>query len=265
MEAIASYDSVRPEVEVITTDTGATLTWPKADDTGNVGAILGENTQYTEQDLTFSTDSIGSYTYSSKAVRVPVQLIQDSFVDFDTYVPGKLGERLARIQALHFTTGTGSSQPQGIVTGGTVRKTAAAVAAVTTDELIDLMYSIDPVYRSRGKFMFNSDVTKSLWKLKDTTGRPIWAPSIQAGAPDTILGKEIVSNSNMATLGAANKTVLFGDFRSGYLIRDVRAVQQLRLTERYADYLQVGFFAFLRSTGQTQNAAAYGVLQQAAS
>jgi hypothetical protein len=56
-------------------------------------------------------------------------------------------ERIGRGTNQHFTTGTGSSQPQGIVTGATTGVTAAGVAAITADELIDLVHSVDPAYR----------------------------------------------------------------------------------------------------------------------
>ena len=56
---------------------------------------------------------------------------------------------------------------------------------------------------------------------------------------------------------AANaKSILFGDFREAYVIRDASDVALLRLTERYADYFQVGFVAFQRSDGTMQNAGA---------
>ncbi|MFQ5518293.1 MAG: phage major capsid protein, partial [Acidimicrobiia bacterium] len=48
-----------------------------------------------------------------------------------------LGERLGRIQSSQFTTGTGSSQPHGVVTASTLGKTAASATAITGDEILD--------------------------------------------------------------------------------------------------------------------------------
>ncbi|KKM02260.1 hypothetical protein LCGC14_1786290, partial [marine sediment metagenome] len=53
---------------------------------------------------------------------------------------------------------------------------------------------------------------------------------------------------------AANaKSVLFGDFKK-YLIRDVKGITVLRLAERYAEFLQVAFLAFLRTDGDLLDA-----------
>jgi HK97 family phage major capsid protein len=69
-----------------------------------------------------------------------------------------------------------------------------------------------------------------------------------AGMPDTILGRPYTINQDMPAATAGLKSVLYGDF-SNYHIRDAGNVILLRLEERYADALQVGFLAFLRSDG----------------
>jgi HK97 family phage major capsid protein len=50
----------------------------------------------------------------------------------------------------------------------------------------------------------------------------------------------------MAVMAANAKSILFGAFKK-YHARQVREVTVLRLVERYADSLQVGFLGFLRS------------------
>src|SRR5664280_1390339 len=96
------------------------------DDTANVGAILAENTQETQLDLTVGQTQLGAYMYTSKIVLVSLQLLQDAIIDVNELVPRKLGERLGRIQNQHFTTGTGSSEPLGIGYSPTAGVTAAA-------------------------------------------------------------------------------------------------------------------------------------------
>ena len=61
-------------------------------------------------------------------------------------------------------------------------------------------------------------------------------------------GDRFQINQAVASIAASAKTVAYGDF-SGYWIRDVTGMTLLRLTERYADYLQVGFLAFSRHDG----------------
>lgn len=269
IEAQKWFGPMLEEAEIITTETGAILPWPTNDDTANVGAILAENTQVTEQDVVLGTAQIAAYMYTSKLVRVSFQLLQDR-KDFDTWLARKLGERLGRILNQHFTTGTGSSQPLGIVTGGTVGitgtgsfGTAGAFGTTGGDNLISLVESLDPAYGSSRnlKFMGHQQMRKAARLLKDTQGRYMWEISLQNGVPDSLLGYPFVLNNDMAVPAASSKSLLFGDIRESYLGRIVQDLSTMRLTERYADYLQVGFLAFERADGTVQNASAYRVFQ----
>jgi len=268
IEAQKFYSSMRDVAEVITTETGATLPWPTNDDTANVGAILAENSQVTEQDVTLGTNDIGAYMYTSKLVRVSLQLLNDNAFDLESWLAGVLGRRIGRAQNQHFTTGTGTAQPEGVQTNAVIGKTGATgqTTSVTYDDLIDLIHSVDPAYRNSGRaqFMLNDASLSAARKLKDGQNRPLWEPSIQVGTPDGLLGYGYTINQDMPVMAANAKSIMFGDFYAGYLIRDVQDVQLLRLAERYADYLQVGFLAFARTDGTPQDTAAYRAYRNSA-
>ncbi len=276
VETMKFYGAVRSVAEVITTDTGAALPWPTNDDTAQVGALLAENTQATEQDLTIGTNQLDAFMYTSKIVRVSFQLLQDAAFQLEPWLSRKLGQRIGRIQNQHFTTGTGTAQPEGIQTNAAIGVTLPTgnTTSITYDGLIDLMHSIDPAYRygsetqqgvgSGGQFMLADTTLSTLRKLKDSQGRPLWEPSLQVGVPDSLLGSGFVINNDMPVPAASVKSVLFGDFRAGYIVRDVSDIFLLRLQERYADFAQVGFVSFARSDGQPQDLGAYKALRQSA-
>lgn len=268
VEAMQFIAPMRQYAEVITTETGANLPWPTVDDTANEGAILAENTQVTEQDVVLGQASIDAYMYTSKLVRVSYQLLNDNAFNLEAFLGRTLGVRIGRVQNRHFTVGTGTSQPDGIVTNAAVAKQGAAgqTTTVTYDDLIDLTDSLDPAYTGGGdiRFMMSQTARKVIRKLKDTQNRPLWEPSLVAGTPDNVLGYGIILNNNMPAPAASAKSILFGDFREAYLIRDVQGFQLLRLSERYADFLQVGFLGFQRSDGTLQNGAAVRAYQHAA-
>ena len=108
--------------------------------------------------------------------------------------------------------------------------------------------------------MMSDTALATFRKLKDTTNQYLWQPSMQAGVPDSLFGYPVEINSDMPAMTTGLKPVAFGDFYEGYLIRDVRGFQLLRMDERYADYLQVGFLGFARSDGLVRNASAYKVI-----
>lgn len=268
IEQMLFMASMRQWAEVIQTETGATLPWPTVNDTANEGAILAENTQDTEQDVVFGQADLGAYMYTSKIVRVSLQLLNDNAFNLDRWLARALAARIARIQNRHFTVGTGTAQPDGIMTSATVGVTTAvsATAAVTYDNLIDLIDSIDLAYVGTGNvgFMMSQAARKLIRKLKDTQNRPLWEPSIQVGVPDILLGYPLKLNNYVAAPAPLAKSMGFGDIREAYVIRDVQDFQLMQLRERYADYLQVGFLGFQRSDGTLQNASAFKTLAHGA-
>lgn len=254
------YGNVREVAEVITTDTGNALPWPTNNDTGNVGAILAENTADTELDVVLGQATLNAFMYTSKLVRVSLQLLQDSAFNLDEWLPRKLGERIGRIQNTHFTTGVGTTQPEGVQTNAVIGKTGLAGQTLTVifDDLIDLVHSVDPAYRSggRAKFMLNDATIGAIRKLKDTTNQYLWQPTTQLGQPDSIMGYGVVPNNDMPVMGISVRSILFGDFFAYYVIRDVLGFQLMRLEERYAEFLQVGFLGFARCDAKPQDTSA---------
>lgn len=248
MEAVGGMRSSR--AEIINSNSGADLPIPSNDDSANVATILNENTQMGEQDTTFAQKVLSAYTYGSGIIRVAYQLLQDSAFDIEAFIARKFAERFARGTNAHFTTGTGTGQPEGIVTGAAEGKvgTTGQTTSLIYEDLVDLEHSVDPAYRQNAEMMFADSTLKALKKLEDSTGRPLWLPGIAFRQPDTIMGYPYVINQDMPVMAASAKSILFGDF-SNYKIRDVLGMQMLRLEERYADYLQVGFLAFSRHDG----------------
>lgn len=252
MEALKLFGGMRAVATTVPTATGADLPIPTDNDTSVSGEIITENSAHNDGDITFGQVVLQSFLYSSKIVKVSRQLLQDSSVDLNAYIGRKLGQRIGRIQNLHFTTGDGSSKPRGVVTASTLGKTAAGAAAITYDELVDLMHSVDPAYQPNARWMMNFTTLGLVRKLKDSSNMPVWAPMAN-GMPDTILGRPYQINQDMPAATTGLKSVLYGDF-SNYHIRDAGNVILLRLEERYADALQVGFLAFLRSDGDLVDA-----------
>jgi HK97 family phage major capsid protein len=111
-----------------------------------------------------------------------------------------------------------------------------------------LKHSVNRAYRQNAEWMFNDNTLLAIKKLTDSNNRPLWSPGIAAGEPDRFDGDRYVVNDDMPDMAASAKPILYGDF-SNYFIRDVLGIQLLRLSERYADYLQVGFIAFSRHDG----------------
>lgn len=234
----------------ISTGTGQDLPVPTGDDTGNTGALIAENAQVTEQDTTFGQVTLGALTWTSKMIRVPVQLLQDSAFDIASYLSQILGTRIGRVQAGYWATGTGTAEPEGILTGTTSGRTTAANNALTYTDFIEVEHSVDPAYRSAGEYVLSDDALKHARLIVDANGLPLWAPGMAVNdVSPTINGYRYTVDVNFPAVATTTTPVLFGDV-SAYWVRDVLGVQMVRLDERFADFLQVAFLAYMRSDGR---------------
>lgn len=262
-EALKAFGGLLGVAEVLNTTSGAPLQWPTNDDTSNVGAILAENSQVTEQDFVFGSTSLAAHMYTSKMVRVSRQLLQDTAFNLEEWLPRKLGERIGRAAAGHFGTGTGTGQPQGIVTGLTKVTSTATASKIGYDDLVDLEHSVDPAYRQSAtvRYLLHDFALRELRKLKDTTNRPLWVPAIAGGPPSTINGYAYTIDNSLPAPADDAKPIVFGDIRAAYAVRVVNGAQTLRLAERYADYLQIGFLGFQRLDGKVQDTSAAAALE----
>jgi len=265
-----AYGNVRQVATVVGTASGNSMPWPTIDDTGNEAAILAEATTYgTSVDPTTAAITLLAYKLSSKPVFVSSEILQDSAFNLQMVLSDIMGVRFGRGETTYFTTGTNSSQPQGIVTAAGTGKTTAAAAAFTSDELIDLFHSLDPSYRDLPScgWMFHDTVLQYIRKMKDGDGQYLWQPGMVNGVPDRILGKPYSINQKMEPLVSnvpvtAKKHVLFGAFEK-YVIRDAGGVRLYHLTERARDTDQDVFVAFKRIDGRALNTSALKVLLQA--
>lgn len=263
IEQLKAFGGVREAVKVISTAKGAQLRWPTLDDTANEGYIVGEEGPITaDAQLVFGEAVIDAYNYASGEIRESWVLMQDEEFDLTSKIRDALVTRLGRVTNRHFTTGTGTGQPDGLVTGATSAVTTAGTL-FTHDELIDLVYSLDPAYMNNTKWMFNHTTAGEMRKVVDGDGNKVWQMSLKDGEPDRLLGYPMVQNQHMPDVAPGNVPVLFGDYKEGYMVRDVRDVSIIRLDELYAKELQSGFFAWMRSDGTKINTSAYRALTMA--
>ncbi len=250
IEAQKAFGGVRQVARVVPTSDGRDLDMPTIDDTDQEGELVGENTPASEQDTVYGSKTLKAYKYSSKMIKVPMELLQDSAFDLDSHLSDVLATRIGRITNRHFTVGDDDDKPEGIVESAALGKAAAAVGEVTYEELLDLLHSVDPAYRVMGsRWMFHDNTLRDLRKITDGENRLIFQPGMVPGEPNTLLGYSYVINQHMATMEASADAVLFG-WMGSYAIRDVMSTTIIRLNERYAEAGQVAFLAWARHDGR---------------
>ena len=147
---------------------------------------------------------------------------------------------------------------------GTTATAKLANGLIGFDDIEGMKITVDPAYRKSGRcvWVMNDATGAMLRTITDAYGHPLWQPSVQPGTPDMISGFPVVIDQNTSSVSTTASTaggLLFGDFHTAMVVRQVNGAHTMRLTERYADYLQVGFLGYVRMDARSNDlrAAAY--------
>ena len=242
---------------VLNTAGGEALQIPKTATHSNSAGIVAENEALTNNEPTFGMVTLNAFKYGF-LMQLTHELLNDTSVDLMGYMSMQAGRALGNGFGRDLVLGTGAGvAPNGIanavtqgVTGVTPGAGAPEVGAPRGDDLIDLFYSVIAPYRnstSCGWLMRDATVGK-IRKLKDANGVYIWQPGLLVGAPDTILGKPVHTDPNVAAVAAGAESIYFGDF-STYFVRRVEAIRFERSDDFAFDTDVVTFRTILRGDG----------------
>ena len=261
ISALEEENIIRKFAHVFTTSSGAHKI-PIVSTRGSASWVDEEGTIQSDDDA-FGQQLIGAHKVAT-LMKVSEELLADSAFDLESYIKKEFARRIGNAEEEAFLTGDGKNKPTGILdatSGAQLGVTAAAEAAITADEIIDLFYSLRSPYRKKAIWVLNDSTIKLIRKLKDQNGQYLWQPALRDGEFDTILGKRIYTSPFAPVATAGARTIAFGDF-SYYWIGDRQGISFKRLNEKYAETGQVGFLATKRVDGKLILPEAIKVLQQ---
>jgi HK97 family phage major capsid protein len=191
--------------EVFNTTSGENLVIPTVTATSTAGSVAAAGT-ISVSNPTFSSITLGAEKYAA-LVSVASELVSDAGFNISSYIAQQLGTSLG-LQANSVLTAKLSSAAGSIVTG--------TATAATYENLVDLVYGIADgarVLPGLG-FMMSKTGIAAARKMKDGSGAFIFTDSAVPGQPATLLGYPIFENPNVAAVGSATKSVLFGHLPS---------------------------------------------------
>ncbi|GAB4274642.1 phage major capsid protein [Thermincola ferriacetica] len=259
IQALETQNVMRGLATVINTGSGDRII-PVVASHGSASWIAEEGA-FGESDEAFDQVTLSAHKVGT-LIKVSEELLNDSAFNLEQYIAAEFARRIGRAEEAAFVNGDGNGKPTGVIRTAQVGVNAAANNAITTDELIDLYHSLGRPYRQRASFLMSDATAKVIRKLKDNDGQYIWQPGLQAGRPDTLLGRPVVISDDMPTIASQAKVIAFGDF-SYYWIADRQGTAFQRLNELFAVNGQVGFRAYRRVDGKLILAEAVKVLQMA--
>lgn len=192
------------------------------------------------------------------------KLLDDSQVNLESWLAGKVSEKFARDENTAFVNGDGTGKPRGFLTypdgttlPGTVEQfdsgaNGAFVAAPNGgDVLLDAIYGMKSAYRANARFFMNRSVLAAVRKLKNSDGDYLWSPGLAANQPSMLLGYGVGEFEDMPDLGTGSLSIAFANFAEGYQIVDRAGIRVLR--DPYTNKPYIGFYTTKRTGGDVVN------------
>jgi HK97 family phage major capsid protein len=281
--ALRMYGGMWNEFRLVRTDNGAPMSWATNNPTTVVGTLVTEDTQLAPSSAyTFGLGQMNAWTVVGPLTLASVQLEEDSAFNVQQFVGERLGEAIGRELAALAWSGTGASQPLGVTTalaagssispgtgtgggasGGGYLALAAANAvknfAGSTTELIantlspatllNMVIAIDPAYIPTARFVMNAAQACGLRGQVDANNRPLinLDDGLSQGGVGTVYGIPVIVDNacpNLTASTVGGPVLISG--QHAMVRREVREVRIMRLVERFADFLTVGYLAYFR-------------------
>ena len=246
---LVEYSPIRQAARVGNTSAGAVILPKRL--TTPTARWVGEIEDRQETGSTYGQIEIEVHE-AACYVDVSLRLLEDAAIDVEAEVASDLAEEFGRIEGAAFISGDGFKKPLGIMTDPAIGSVANGQATdLNVNGLIGIMYALPAYYRQRGSWLMNGSTLAAIRKLVDTSGAFIWQPGLQAGQPETLLGRPVIEAVDMPDVAAGALPIAFGDVGSGYRIYDKPVLSVLRDPYSVATKGLVRFHARRRVGGMT--------------
>ncbi len=168
-------------------------------------------------------------------VKLDTDFVHDATFSIEEYLTDRLAKNFARAEDSGFITGTGETDPIGILDEEAGADTGVTADTLTFDDLFRLYFSLDKEYRPNATWLMNDEIALALRRMKDDSGQYLWNPN-----DSLLLGKPVLIANDMPSAEAGKMPIVFGDFRYYWIIE--RSPVSVRvLKEKFALVDQIGY------------------------
>lgn len=176
------------------------------------------------------------------------------------FIVNYMAEEIAAFLEGELLNGTTSKMEGALST--TNEKTAAAAAAITADELIDLQAKVKQAFQSDACWIMHPETFTAVKKLKDGQSRYLLQDDFSGEFPYRLLGKPVFVSDNMPKIATGAKTVLYGDM-SGLSVKIAEQLEIEVLREKYATQHAIGVVAWMEVDSKVTDSQRMAVLKMA--
>lgn len=183
--------------------------------------------------------------------KISKSLINNSQFDLVSFVIEEMAQSISRWIEKELLNGT-DSKIQGL-RGVTQVVTSASATALVADELIDVQEAIPDTFQNGAIWIMNKATRTAIRKLKDNDGNYLLNRDVSAKWGYTLLGKDVYTSENMATMEAGKTSIYYGDM-SGLAVKIAENMNIEVLREKYATQHALGVVGWLEMDSKVENA-----------
>ncbi len=203
---------------------------------GEDSAWVGETVARTEKATSAFRERVPTLGTLYVFPKATEESLDDMFFNVQQLIVDVTGDEFAIQEEDAFLRGDGTNKPTGLTNtapdtttddaspardADTLEyvplDTATPTTEIDPDQLLTMIYLLRRPYRMRAQWIMNSSTTGTVRKLKQNS-EYIWAPGLQAGEPDRLLGFPHRTLEGMDDVTQDLFPIGFGDFKRGYLM-----------------------------------------------
>lgn len=239
-------------------------TWNGVTSAGVNAAWLAEGTEDADH-----TPTIGNVQITPQKASAWVfgsyEVLADT--DFAQQLPMLLGDAKDRLEEQAFATGTGTGQPQGVLTGSTTTVNTGTTLAYGVGDVYALQQAVPARFRNSPAFAWVLNVSFiNKTRQFDTAGGASFWTNLGKGQPETLLGAPIYESTTMfgGAQAVGSLIAIAGDFNQYYIVDRVGVSLMYEPMVKGAGTKptgQAGWFMFWRAGAQVAVPTAFRVLR----
>ena len=194
--------------------------------------------------------------------RMTTEQIEDSYLDVEAWLSGKVVDRFTRLENTAFVSGDGVGKPRGFTTypawasagvyerDKVERVNSGAAANVAVAGLIRIQNSLKEAYQAGASWAMKRTTFGEVLQLKSADNYHFLGLTVAPGNQNVemrILQKPVTFMDDMAAVGAGNVVAAYADWRRFYTVVDRVGIQVLR--DPYTNKGFVTLYTYKRTGG----------------
>ena len=203
--------------------------------------LVKEGASISSIDSEFVKVELGAYKYG-EIVKFTREVVEDVNFNIVAHAGQRLGMAFAKAFEKAIITGTGSGQPQGLLSATpdnndmqkASKQVTAKKGAISANDVVASYYNLPHECRQNAVFVCHPDTVKALAMLQDANGRQLLTDGLEPGVR-TLMGCRVIECAYMPKLGTASAKIgMFVDVKRALTVGVRSDVQVRQLHELYA-------------------------------